>query len=335
MNGFRQNPTRPRRDDAWLQPEPSSREKSEGGAQAVFAELAKGSSLALSPQQTMGRREWNEKVRRGAGHGQPTVLALPPDCLVPAKTLAFTLIELLVVIAIIAILASLLLPALGRAKSAARRTACMSNFKQWGLALNLYHDENEQFLPRESFGSGTVLNNWAQVSDPANNDVWYNAIPPMMSFQRAADYASRKAEFYEKQSFFHCAAARYPANYLGINPLFSMSMNSKLIEAPATTIRVTTVQRPSETVMFLENLLQGEKPVDPTQPTDNLGQPSSYASRFVARHEKKGNLVFLDGHAETLRGPEVVETRSGPARGKAILPQAGIVWTADPATNPN
>src|SRR5262245_29592676 len=103
----------------------------------------------------------------------------------------FTLIELLVVIAIIAILAALLLPALARAKSHAKRVACLSNLKQWGLALNIYYDDNEGYIPRESFGSGTVLNNWAQVRDPNNYDVWYNAVPPAMNQLRAADYFGR------------------------------------------------------------------------------------------------------------------------------------------------
>src|ERR1700756_4300443 len=59
----------------------------------------------------------------------------------------FTLIELLVVIAVIAILAALLLPALATAKEKARRAQCISNLRQYGLAIHMYGNENQENVP--------------------------------------------------------------------------------------------------------------------------------------------------------------------------------------------
>ena len=62
------------------------------------------------------------------------------------KTVGFTLIELLVVIAIIAILASLLLPALASAKEKGKQAYCINSLKQINLAMTMYEDENDGFL---------------------------------------------------------------------------------------------------------------------------------------------------------------------------------------------
>jgi len=244
---------------------------------------------------------------------------------------AFTLIELLVVVAVIAVLAALLLPALTRAKMLAQRTNCLSNFKQWGLAMQMYVDENESVIPRESAVSpGTALNLWMDARNPAASNVWYNALPPYLDHQTASNYFpfAKRPSFYEAASFFHCPTAK-PKNDTSFYIYFSMAMNSKLIRS-GRLVNLDELCHPESTVMFLDNRLDGEPTVVQGMMGENLGQPSAYANRFSIRHGGTGNIIFWDGRAESLRGTKIVDTTVGPHYGQAIEPQRDIVWDVCP-----
>ena len=104
------------------------------------------------------------------------------------KRVGFTLVELLVVIGIIALLISILLPALGKARKAALEAVCMSDLRQWGIGIAIYADQSHGYLPQKGpdgsapspsanfFGSPT--SGVMGIDDPS---VWFNAIPPMVN----------------------------------------------------------------------------------------------------------------------------------------------------------
>ncbi|EEF61022.1 prepilin-type N-terminal cleavage/methylation domain-containing protein [Pedosphaera parvula] len=115
--------------------------------------------------------------------------------------LAFTLVELLVVLAIIAILASLLFPAIARTKESGRSAGCLSNLHQLGIALQLYVQDNENHLPK--------MYDWS-------TNLLLNTIGPSM-VQVLSNYASSANVFRcpsDNQKLFEITGSSYSWNFL-------------------------------------------------------------------------------------------------------------------------
>jgi prepilin-type N-terminal cleavage/methylation domain-containing protein/prepilin-type processing-associated H-X9-DG protein len=280
---------------------------------------------------------WSGPVQDGVGPFLRTT-----DSAEARPVRGFTLIELLAVMAIITVLGGLLLPALAQAKAKVRRLECLSRARQWTMAFRMYVDENDGWIPRECYErlGEVTINNWSQVKgrprpdgNTDSSDVWYNALPPYLDQRSTSAYAAPpdRKNFYERRNLIHCPAARFPTHAYQPNyqfALFSMAMNSQLIQfTPTIKFALIENKDPVRTVLFLDNLLEGERKVDPAQEDHHLGQPGAWANRFSARHERGGNLTFADGHAEWFPGTRVVETNPrSMLKGGPILPPRDIVW---------
>ena len=190
----------------------------------------------------------------------------------------FTLIELLVVLAVVAILASLLLPAVTRAKSKARSTQCLNNLRQWGLAYRQYADDNQDYLPRRGQGV-KPLDQIERAED------WFNALPPYLKLSPYQQiYTSHRKLEAGSASAFICPNAIDP----GSNHFLPYAMNMNLCpwgnSGQTEAAKFGDIVRPNVVVAMAD----ASGPYSATFPSKNPYSPAP-------RHNGRLNILFLAG----------------------------------------
>jgi len=154
---------------------------------------------------------------------------------------AFTLVELLVAIAIIAILAAMVLSALGRVKASAQALACRNNLRQWGQATLLFVADNGDRLPRDGSASGTDTNGG-----------WYIDLPRTLGLPPYSEMPWRSNASIELGSCIWICPAN-PRRSNGIN-LFHYCLNRRVNGTGAgNQIKLGSIPNPTVTVWLFDN----------------------------------------------------------------------------------
>ena len=229
------------------------------------------------------------------------------NCVARARSLpeprsAFSLIELTVVVAIIALLAALLLPALGKGKAEARRAQCLSQLQQWGKALQMYAHANGDVTPRRGQGVRPLT----QLNRPED---WFNALPVELNIQGFGAYVgSAGTNAQSPPALFVCPEAQPAPQRYFLTYAMNMYFSPWNLPEPH---QLTKIPNPS-TAVFLTDGGIGYSSAFPAV--------AEYSPQ--ARHRGMANLVFVDGHAQSFKGNEL-------GCNTGINRRSDVVWQFD------
>jgi prepilin-type N-terminal cleavage/methylation domain-containing protein/prepilin-type processing-associated H-X9-DG protein len=227
----------------------------------------------------------------------------------------FTLVELLVVIAILAILSALLLPTLVHAKLKAKVVYCTSNFHQWGVAVNLYAEDNKGALPSFNVPEYIGRNPWDVSSNMVPALPAYSIGVPMM-FCPARPQDANEAQNWCLQNLHHSLTTMDDLNawFLAVFGNFGLMIHSWWVPRyagdPESGILFPTAPLGAEDSRGwprrLEDPLISVQPIltDRCQYVDDGRGAGPDVSRAQDGHPFAGsvrsvNLMFGDGHVET------------------------------------